>query len=62
MKQPISIDNTPSQNKIINVTGNQIIATLPSAIYLDRSKEYILHLKVPHSIVYYTLRCCVLTY
>ena len=38
MKQPISIDNTPSQTKIINATGNQIIVTPPSAIYLDRNK------------------------
>ena len=40
MKQPIYIDNTTSQNKIINSTGNQIIMTLPSAINLDRNKTY----------------------
>ena len=40
MKQPISIDNSSAQNKIINATGNQIIVTPPSAIYLDRNKEY----------------------
>ena len=40
MKQPIYIDNTTAQNKIINSTGNQIIMTLPSAINLDRNKTY----------------------
>ena len=38
MKQPIYIDNSTAQNKIINSTGNQIIMTLPSAINLDRNK------------------------
>ena len=37
MKQPIYIDNTTAQNKIINSTGNQIIMTLPLAINLDRN-------------------------
>ena len=40
MKQPIYIDNTTAQNKIINSTGNQIIMTLPSAINLDRNKTH----------------------
>ena len=51
MKQPISIDNSPAQNKIINATRNQIIVTLPSAIYLDRNKEYVVGL-INASIVY----------
>ena len=38
MKQPIYIDNTTAQKKIINSTGNQIIMTLPSAINLDKNK------------------------
>ena len=40
MKQPIYIDNTTAQNKIINSTGNQIIMILFSAINLDRNKTY----------------------
>ena len=54
MKQPISIDNTPSQNKL--ATGNQIIVTLPSAIYLDRNKEYEVGL-INASIVYCNPNC-----
>ena len=56
MKQPISIDNSPAQNKIINATGNQIIVTLPSAKYLDRNKEYEVGL-INASIVYCNPNC-----
>ena len=38
MKQPIYIDNSTAQNKIINSTGNQVFMTLPSSIILDRNK------------------------
>ena len=56
MKQPISIDNSPAQNKIINATGNQIIVTPPSAIYLDRNKEYEVGL-IDTAIVYCNPNC-----
>ena len=40
MKQPISMHNSPAQSKIINATGAQITVTPPSAVCLDRTKEY----------------------
>ena len=50
MQQPIYIDNTTAQNKIINSTRNQIFMTLPSAINLGRNKTY--EIGLPNAVVY----------